>query len=165
MTVPDAPSLHASTALTVSAWIYPTGLVENDTTTAQGIVSKRVGYDTDSAFSLFIAEGRLTVDIQAEDNRFTSETVFANNQWYHIAVVFDGTLPVDQRVSLYIDGVLDVTAGEDSAAIEPYTSDLVIGLLPNGGDTFVGRIDEVGLWTRALSAAEITSLYTTNANL
>ena len=165
VTIPDSPSLHASTALTVSAWIYPTGLVADDTATGQGIVSKRVGYGASSAFSLFLSASKLTVDIQTEDNRFTSATVFANNQWYHIAVVFDGSLPVEQRVSVYIDGVLDVTAAEDSASIEPYTSDLIIGLLPNGGNNFVGRIDEVGVWTRALSAAEITTLYTTNAAL
>ncbi len=122
MTIPDSPSLHASTALTGSAWIDPTGLVD-DPTQAQGIVCKRVGFGSDSAFSLFLMEGKLTVDVQTEDNRFSSAAVFSNNQWYHVAVVFDGSLPVEQRVSVYIDGVLDVTAAEDSAAIEPYTSD------------------------------------------
>lgn len=165
VTIPDSSSLHASTVLTLAAWIYPTALVATDTVTAQGIISKRAGYDDNSAFSMFLSGGKLYVDIQTENNRFASNATFTNNQWYHVAVVFDGSLPAASRVSVYINGVLDITANEDSAAIAPYTSNLVIGLLPNGGENFIGRIDEVGMWTRALSAAEIASLYTTNANL
>jgi hypothetical protein len=165
VTIPDAPSLHASTVLTLSAWIYPTGIVASDTVAAQGIISKRDGYGNSSAFSMFISGGKLNVDIQTEDNRFTSNTVFENNRWYHVAVVFDGNLPAEQRVSVYVNGVLDITAKEDSSSIAPYTPNLVIGLLPNGGSHFAGRIDEVGMWTRALSAAEITSLYTNSADL
>jgi hypothetical protein len=165
VTIPDSSSLHASTVLTIAAWIYPTALVATDTVVAQGIVSKRTGYGDNSAFSLFLSAGKLNVDIQTENNRFTSNATFTNNQWYHVAVVFDGNLAAEARVSVYINGVLDVTASEESTSIAPYTSNLVIGLLPNGGDNFIGRIDEVGMWTRALSAAEITSLYTTNADL
>jgi hypothetical protein len=34
----------------------------------------------------------------------------------------------------------------------------VVANLVNGGDTYVGRLDEVGLWTRALSADEVAAL-------
>jgi len=33
-----------------------------------------------------------------------------------------------------------------------------IGNLPNGGDMFIGAIDEVAFWKRSLSAAEVLSL-------
>jgi hypothetical protein len=42
--------------------------------------------------------------------------------------------------------------------ISPYTSSLSVGDLPDGGGRFVGRIDEVAIWMRALSADEISAL-------
>jgi hypothetical protein len=83
---------------------------------------------------------------------------FQNNTWYHVAVVFDGTLPADQRVRVYVNGEIDIIAPESSTSIDAYTSNLYIGLLPNGGDPFVGTIDEVVIWARALSQPEIDSL-------
>ena len=54
-----------------------------------------------------------------------------------------------ERSSLYVNGMLDVTSGEPSTEIEPYTSDVVIGNLIGGGVPFSGLIDEVAIWTRA----------------
>jgi hypothetical protein len=52
-----------------------------------------------------------------------------------------------------------MTSGDASAQIEAYTSDVVIGDLVGGGNRFTGRIDEVAVWTRALSAAEIHDVF------
>ena len=43
------------------------------------------------------------------------------------------------------NGVLDITAPETSTTFQPYSSDLCMGLLPNGGDSFTGTIDEVAI--------------------
>jgi len=153
--VADSPSLRPTSAMTMSAWIYPTNIGSG----YPGIIAKRVSYGIDEAYDMYIdPNGRIYVDVQSLDDRFPTNTVFQNNLWYHVAVVFDGTLPADQRVHVYVNGVLDTTASESSTTIQPYTSDLYIGTLPNGGNSFVGTIDEVAIWTRALSETEIVGL-------
>jgi hypothetical protein len=161
--VPDAPSLRAETALTVTAWIYPTTIPGN----GPGIVSKRRGFGSDTAFALFLYDSPVEffADVQGEDDRFHGVVVFLPNVWHHVALVYDGSLAQGVRSSLYVDGQLDAVGVEHAAQIEPYTSDLLIGDLPGGGDHFVGLIDEVAVWTRALSPAEIQAVYSAPAPL
>lgn len=154
--VADAPSLRPSSALTVSVWFYLDALPDMRWV---GLVNKRNAFNVDTTFALFIAaDARITVDVDGEESRFTSQVLATTQHWTHVAFVFDGSLPMEQRVKLYIDGVLDTTAAEPSAVIPPYPASVIVGNLVNGGDTFVGRLDEVALWTRALSSTEIAAL-------
>ena len=96
--------------------------------------------------------------MQFPDNRIASSATFLANTRYHVAVVFDGTILSAQRVRVYISVNLDVVTPESSTTTEPYTSNLYVGMLPNGGDSFVETIDEVAIWTRALAQPEIPTL-------
>jgi hypothetical protein len=67
-------------------------------------------------------------------------------------------------VRLFVDGVqigtLSTTSNPDNTGTQP----LRIGensQSPLGPDAFVGQLDEVGVWNRALTNAEITSLMNT----
>lgn len=154
--VADAPSLHASSGMTVSAWFWLDVLPG---TRWPGIVAKRTAFQVDTAFALFLSpDNHVMVDVDGEESRFASKATVTTGRWYHVAMTFDGSLPAAERVKLYLDGVLDTTAPEPSASIPPHPSSLAVGLLVNGGDTMIGRIDEVGMWTRALSSAEIGEL-------
>jgi hypothetical protein len=145
-------------AFSVVAWIYPTFL--DGTTRSPGIVAKRWAWNDSSEFALYLGvENRLWVDIMTEDNRFSSATVFHMAQWYHVAVVFGGSLSAEKRVSVYVDGQLDTTATESSSVVVPFDSPIEVGRLRDGGQGFIGSIDEVALWQRALSAAEVLSIY------
>ncbi|MES1183425.1 MAG: LamG domain-containing protein [Myxococcales bacterium] len=161
--VPDAASLHAGAALTVAAWIYPTTITSN----GPGIVSKRRGFGSDTAFALFLYDSPVTffADVQGEDDRFHSVAVFLPNVWHHVALVYDGSLAQNSRSRLYVDGQLDTIGVEHAAELEPYTSELSIGDLPGGGERFIGLIDEVAVWTRALGPAEIQDVYAAPAAL
>ena len=74
--------------------------------------------------------------------------------WHHIAIVYDGA-----KGYLYVDGVLDISDTYAGGVLE-YTSDnrLQIG---KGTDGYIGEglIDEVCIYNRALTQAEITDLY------
>lgn len=80
-------------------------------------------------------------------------TALAVDTWYHAAVTYDGT-----NVTLYLNGQPD-----GSRALELNTvldaSGLTIGTRP-GSSYWQGRLDEVMLFDRALSADEIESIYT-----
>jgi hypothetical protein len=170
VTVPDALSLEPATAVSYAAWVYPTGLDDPPSEAsapgdAPGIIAKRTNVN-DAAFTMFFwAQNHLYVDIDSANDRFHSTTMFQNNTWYHVAVVYDGRQPQDQRVRLYVNGVLEVTAFESSGSIPTNTADVFIGTLPNGGLNFVGIIDEVAIWTRPLDDMEVAFLYNTNQPL
>jgi hypothetical protein len=152
--VPDSASLHVTNKLTYSAWIRPTGL---DGNRSPGVIAKRQAPGTNVAFTLFLwSNDEAWVDVQG--TRFNSNAVFTNGTWYHLAVVYDGDLAVGERVQLYVNGARDSVADTDPT-LATNTQDVLIGNLPNGGDMFIGQIDEVAIWARALSGDEVAALY------
>jgi hypothetical protein len=161
--VPSSVSLDGPmSALTYSAWIYPTGLT--DGSESPGIISKRQGYGENVAFTLFLWVGNAAwVDLQGY--RSSSDASFGNNAWYHVAVVYDGSqADAGLGETIYVNGVVDsVHPADPSLAVN--TQDILVGNLPGGGNNFVGMIDEVTVWTRALDANEIKSLYLADGGL
>lgn len=157
----NAASLHATTALTLSAWVYPEAL---DGVNPYGILAKRSDFDFDDAeYTLFAwTDNTVWVDLDSRNDRNHGTTPLVNGRWQQVTMVFDGTRPAAQRVALYIDGQLDAVLPETSATLAPYAAPLSIGCLPDPPDTELGlggRIDDVGIWTRAFSTAEVTAWY------
>lgn len=75
------------------------------------------------------------------------------NTWYFLVARYDGT-----NLSICVnDGTVDTTAF--SSDITASTGAFRIGAAGGAGEHLEGDVDEVGLWKRALSAAEITYLY------
>ena len=74
--------------------------------------------------------------------------------WTHVAVTYDGTTR-----RYYINGALDLTSSLYPGALTTSTTDLAIGadLNPLSLYEWYGTIDEVRLWTRALTQTEIQS--------
>jgi hypothetical protein len=155
--VGDNPSLRPTTALTIALWVYlPTSVGGS----APGLFTKRNAVGDSSAFMVALwTNDFLYVDIDTENDRFTSSKPLPIGQWVHLAVVFEGSLPSANRVALYVNGTLDSTHTETSNSIAQFTSPLEVGRLRNGGDGLNGYLDEVGMWFRPLSLTEIQSLY------
>ena len=82
----------------------------------------------------------------------------ADGEWHHVVGTWDGT---DQ--SIYIDGVLDSTVvrpgiGQINNTVTP----LEIGRAESGGVPeryFSGQLDDLAIYSRALSAAEVLALF------
>lgn len=91
-----------------------------------------------------------------------SNTILANNTWYFVAGVYNAAA---KTMDVYVNGVLDSGAwyyeGRNSVPSSIYNSsvDVVIGSTHNPSQLFHGLIDEVHVYNRALSAAEIQNLY------
>jgi hypothetical protein len=170
--VPSSPSLQPTTAYTLSAWVYPTGLVTVDMP-YPGIIAKRIDEFTSVAFTMFIwTQNNMWGDVYGF--RFNSEAGLTNSQWYHLAIVYDGTLAEPNRVRLYINGTFDNGATNNGnfagPALGPSDADLTVGYLPEGPSfdrnaAFVGKLDEVAIWTRALQDWEIRLLATATGPL
>jgi hypothetical protein len=158
--VPNSSSLQATDALTYAAWVYPMGLGPPDAAVAYpGIICKRFDYTTDVAYTMFVwFNNNVYADVAG--TRFNSDAGLTDNQWYHLAVVFSGP---NANASIFINGSLD-TVYSTGTNVGMHGSDLAVGYLPQGTGLdpnayWYGLIDEVAIWTRALSANEIQSLY------
>ncbi len=154
-----------NTLLTMSAWIYPTGDMNND-----GIICKGTE-DGPDAIQLSFAQGfgnankldfRLNGSSTDGDGQLTSNTYIPDDKWTFVACTYDGT---EQKI--YINGALDAWGYYGAnIPIESDSGGLYIGRCGDpsylyGGHylTFQGSIDEVDIWRDTLDATTITGLY------
>lgn len=165
--IDDSDLFDNTKELTIAGWINPESIRSPPSgTNARGIVSKRNNASSNVSYGVFfyssVADGKLYVDIDTVNNRFASNAVIPEEQWTHFAVVFNGNLPVNERVTLYINGTVDKIAPESSVSIPDYSSDLYIGNLYYGSSelkVYHGMLDELRLIPQAVSAADILALY------
>jgi hypothetical protein len=78
-----------------------------------------------------------------------------DGSWIHLAATFDG-----QEIKLYRDGVLENSMDASGLVIAANDLPLAIGGQDNGVKVYNGALDEVHLYDRALSDAEVQALFT-----
>ncbi|MCB2210763.1 T9SS type A sorting domain-containing protein [bacterium] len=87
-------------------------------------------------------------------------TNLLDSEWHQVALTRSGN-----TLSIYVDGVLDAEQTFTSIPVIPSIYGHRLGAAINpGGDAFrypfVGNMDEVSMWSRALSASEINDYFT-----
>jgi hypothetical protein len=145
--VSDSNSLDLKTAATFEAWIFPTAAPSGWRT----ILQKEV----DAYF--FTASGGGNGDRPTSGGTFngacctfvSSTSALPANTWTHVAATYDGT-----RIRFYVGGVL-VASQAAAGSYQVNTSPLWIGGNAVYGEHFKGKLDDVRVYNRALSAAEI----------
>jgi len=150
--IANNPGLFPPNALTVEAWVNPSsysGCAGSYRVfhTVQTVIR---GYAT-----ILNCEGKFIGAIF--DSNEVPEAVVSNaaipaGTFTHIAMTWDGA-----NLRVYINGALDNVAPTTMSAIGTNTHDLRIGNATALG--FLGRIDEVSLYDRALSGAEISAIF------
>lgn len=90
-----------------------------------------------------------------------------DGNWHHVVVTYDGSTN-GTGVKLYIDGSHEATGtgtGNLTGTFHNASDTWVLGAREAGNQPMTGSIDEGGVWSRELSAAEVTSLYNAGAGL
>jgi len=156
VSVPDAASLRLTTGMTLEAWVYPTAAGNVWRT----VVLKEITGDL--AYALYSTED---VDVPAAYVRIgtTSRRVGGTsglplNAWTHLAATYSSG-----ALRIYVNGVL-ASSQSVTGSIVSSTRPLRIGGNTVWGEYFAGRIDEVKIYNRALSAAEIATDMVGGAN-
>lgn len=152
--IPNTESLNVVNELTIEARIYPTVLEGKHT-----IVNKGNSYE------LVIQNGLLKAAIQRENGKWALEgtnTQLEAEKWQHVALAYDGN-----KMKLFINGIKRF---EKNLPGQVKTSDLDMFLgdkadAPSLPDSpFSGIIDEVILYNKALTEAQVNERARTKQN-
>ena len=142
------PSLNLN-HFTLDAWVKPGRFTPGD---HQAIITKNVSLRPPSLW-LFGDKVQVWTEPDASPAA-TSATGLTLIEWHHLAATYDG-----EAVKIYINGDLDVSAPWTFTPAAN-TSPLLIGAgRDNNQFFFQGLIDEVEIFNRALSAAEIRAIF------
>ncbi|HON93352.1 MAG TPA: discoidin domain-containing protein [Sedimentisphaerales bacterium] len=156
--VAHAAKLSGMSALTVEAWALGRNIASHE---GMSIVSKRIANLNADQYNLFIWTGRL-VNGRINGNNTNiglSKTVIADNTWYHIALVFDAQGGANEKIKLYINGVLESSATHPATAVGAGVSPLWVGDLDAARNfPWDGILDEIGIWNTALTEAQINQV-------
>ncbi|HEX7958118.1 MAG TPA: LamG-like jellyroll fold domain-containing protein, partial [Pyrinomonadaceae bacterium] len=147
--VGSANTLKMTGQMTASAWLYPTGA--GSLATYGGIIVNREGeYElarfTDGTIQWAFA------NTNPGWNWVNTGAVAPLNQWTHVAVTYDQGV-----VKTYVNGVLAHTyAGAGAIGdVDASLNDFRVGGRQAISQNFAGRLDEVRVYNRALSASEV----------
>ncbi len=147
VTVPDAASLDLTTGMTVEAWVYPTAL---GTAWRTILFKEQVG---DLVYGMYAnrdstrPNAQVFVAGQARDVDGTGALPL--NTWSHLAATYDSA-----ALRLYVNGT-QVAQVARTGAIATSTGVVRIGGNNIWGEWFAGRIDDVRVYNRALTAGQI----------
>jgi len=156
----DNNTFHFSSSFSISAWVYPNStsaiymdILHKWANSTTGVGARCYGlYLTDRKASLVISsDGK-------NDIPTVGATALSVDNWHHVVGVYNGN-----SMMVYTDGILD---GSDSYAGSIYsgTANITIGRDGFGNYPFKGKIDDIRVYNRALSATEIQELYNGNCS-
>lgn len=161
--VPNSGTILASSsAISMTCKVYP-----KNPSPAWPAFNGIVGYRNDSNFDFYIIQ-LSSNSIEARFRNASGTTYDINysgltlNAWNHFYMVFNGS-----TLKLYKDGVEVGSVAASGSAPASNSSTFKIGLVTYSITNFyhTGYIDEVSLWNKALSAAEITAIHTNGGEI
>ena len=145
-----------ATKLTTSAWVNL-----SSTTGIQAFVTKwgSGGNTYWSDFSNGIP--RCAFDVGAF---ITADITLQTNTWYHVVWVYNGTAPDNAaRLRLFINGqsrTLDFANHNVPGSLPASTTPAQVGTYNSGANFFLnGIVDEIGLWSEAVTNNMVANLY------
>ena len=155
--------------ITISAWVNLANLNGGyciiTKTNIQNAIGEQYGVGVD-----FLSNWKPNFQIKQGSNcqpgynwqRVNLNTSYSQNNWYHIVCTYDGTtLKIYHNgqfnsTNLALNGVIDNCSG----------GTLNIGRFWNSQPVFFdGKLDDIGIWNRALTPQEITDLYNSQSGV
>ncbi len=153
VTVPDANSLDLTGGMTLEAWVFPTTLgngwrtvvfKEQSGDLVYGMYANRPG--TRPNGQVFVA---------GNDRHVNGTAALALNAWSHLATTYDGSF-----LRLWVNGT-QVAQLAQTGPIATSTGALRLGGNNIWSEWFTGRLDDVRVYNRALTAGQLQTDMTT----
>jgi hypothetical protein len=156
ITVPGSTNFN-STNGTIMFWMRSPAV----TNTVPAAIFDRCG--TNGMVVYVETGGNLFVLVSNAVN-FISAAVVCDTNWHHVALVYDQSST--GQLSCYIDGVADLSSPYANAAAWSWQAaqEIELGLSHNSSySPYNGLLDDVRLYSRELTGAEVASVYNSNA--
>ncbi len=158
--VPNSASLHPTDALTIAFWIRLVAAPQS----VWKLVSKSVGdqlSDQEYSFGMNVGGSIDTIHLSAAipggGGYELASDGMPSSGWYHFAAVIDRK--DSHTMKLYINGILSKTVTDDAVGFVPNSAPLIIGMAQAMTSSPLADMDELRIYTRALSASEVNLLY------
>jgi hypothetical protein len=162
---PNSSLFDIADQMTVSVWVYPTSLPDGFRAVVQSQIGTLVhpdqfylGFGPRNG-SIWYKWHLAANDFGSNANGDIYEGVPETNRWIHMVGTYDGTI-----MRLYVDGT-EVGTFAVQGDIRIDDNPIVIGSEENSSEPqvvtrgFRGHVDELRIYNRALSSAEVTELY------
>ena len=149
----NAPNINVTSTFSLSAWIKPTSVAST-----YAIMGERSG--TSRTWAFYVRPtGQLGFTLSAINDYNSSSAGLLAGVWQHVIAVINGT-----SLTIYKDGVSVYSTTMANTVVNDSTA---LGIGDQNGDSasspFLGSLDDVRIYNRALSQAEITALYNRGA--
>jgi len=157
--VGSALDVAAATSITLMAWIKPTSLPLVGEILCKGTNN----YGMETGDGVGGNQQKLTFyyfDGAAWQNYRTTANVLASGIWHHVAFTY--TFGTPGSAVFYVNGASVAgswTSGAGTTAPQQNNLALTVGFCA-ASTPFPGVLDDVSIWKRALSGAEISTVYT-----
>ena len=146
VSVPQTGSQQLTNDFTVEAWANPSTVAGQARIFAKGI-------SANSGYSLGRLGDRIRFTTFGVRDYDTVGSYFVAGTWTHVAVVLDA----NNTAHFYVNGSL-VESITHTAPARVESNPIIIGSISGNTQFWTGLIDEVGIYNRSLTAAEIAGI-------
>jgi hypothetical protein len=149
--------LSATNKISISFWVKFTSVG------ALVLFEQSTNYNSNNAFIININAGKIEAGQHttgASYNAGATAVTLNDGNWHHILVVYDRSLSGSAQTNIYLDGATSFTSTLSTTLSGNFGAfRLYIGARAGTSLFFNSAIDEIGIWSRALSADEAKDLY------
>jgi hypothetical protein len=150
ITAGDNYDFAGTAAMTVELWLKPTAA----TTSYRRVISKEAAGGWDLYMEASSGGSPNAISFERSDAAGVSDyvgisTALPTTSWTYVVYTYDGT-----NMRFYIDGVLRQTTAS-SRSVQNHANPLTIGRYSSGVDYFGGLLDEVAIYSSALSGTQV----------
>jgi hypothetical protein len=154
VSISDQNGLDITGDITITAWIYPT----QGGAGGRFLVGKRTSANANYQFygretggdNLYIAYYDNT-----NSSKMTTTTEISRNAWHFVAMTISSN-----TISMWVDMTAQSVGSNTGLSARPANSAaLTFGTFDTSTEDYAGRMQDVTIWNRALSEAELTTMY------
>ena len=152
----DLAGFDYNDPFTFSFWIYPES--------ANGaVLTRTLNVEKAKGYGLYLVDGKLRFELTHRytdlSMRIVSEKPLALNRWQHVALTYTAERPSSHGARFFVDGQLFPFEVEWDDLKWPSSYAFSLRLGAGGGrSSFEGRLDDLRIYDRALSAHEVAVL-------